>query len=105
MPSLRWKYTILILCICCAVLMLVLGLALVFGPRSRQASAAAPSVYILQDNGGYPALFQRGRSVPLRTYPTIYTHLLPEADAEALQNGIIVRSEAELQALLEDFDC
>ncbi|MDO5602631.1 MAG: BofC C-terminal domain-containing protein [Oscillospiraceae bacterium] len=97
------KKAILYLSIPLALFMLTLSLALVFGPGRVTADTPSPPVYTLKDDGGYPALFQSGKSLPLRTYPSIYTHLLPSQDAEALQNGIAVEDEEELRRLIEDF--
>ena len=40
---------------------------------------------------------------PLATYEDIYTHLLPESDVLALQQGVQVADEVELQRRLEDY--
>lgn len=101
MRDVTLKKAILYLSIPLALLMLALSLALIFG--SGHGNATSPTTaYTLRDDGGYPALFQSGKSLPLRTYPSIYTHLLPAQDAEALQNGILVENEEELRRLIED---
>ena len=41
--------------------------------------------------------------MPLATYEEIYTHLLPESDVLALQQGLYLANEAELQQRLEDY--
>ena len=43
--------------------------------------------YLLKDNGGHPALYTIDGSGPLARYDEIYTRLLPEGDALALQQG------------------
>lgn len=51
---------------------------------------------------GYLALYDRGASEPKQIYPCQVSSL-PDADRQALEDGIPVRSEEELQRLLEDF--
>lgn len=62
---------------------------------------AAPQ-YLLKDNAGHVALYAADGSGPLAQYD-IYTRLLPEADVLALQQGIAVQDEADLQQKLEDY--
>ena len=50
---------------------------------------------------GYVALFEKGHEEPRQIYPTQITSL-PEADQIALQNGIIIRNQRDLDQLLED---
>lgn len=45
----------------------------------------------------------RRRHRPLATYDDLYTRLLPESDVLALQQGVFVADEAELQRRLEDY--
>ena len=42
-------------------------------------------------------------SGPLARYDEIYTRLLPEGDALALQQGVPITDERELQKRLEDY--
>lgn len=65
---------------------------------------AMPSTaqYLLRDNGGHLALYAADGSGPLAEYD-IYTRLLPEGDVLALQQGLPVADDAELQRLLEDY--
>lgn len=51
---------------------------------------------------GYLALWAEGESSP-RTVYEIPSALLPSADQDALEKGIPVRSQRELDRLLEDF--
>ena len=51
---------------------------------------------------GYLALYDRGASEPKQIFPCQVSSL-PDADRQALEKGIPVRSEEELQRLLEDF--
>lgn len=58
--------------------------------------------YLLKDNGGHLALYTANGTGPLAEYD-IYTRLLPENDILALQEGVVVADEAELQQRLEDY--
>lgn len=58
--------------------------------------------YLLKDNAGRVALYAADGTGPLAQYD-IYTRLLPESDALALERGIAVQDEAELQRMLEDY--
>lgn len=58
--------------------------------------------YLLKDNGGHLALYTADGTGPLAEYD-IYTRLLPENDILALQEGVAVADEAELQQRLEDY--
>ena len=49
------------------------------------------------------ALYTAEGTGPLATYEEIYTRLLPESDVLALQQGVFVSDEAELQRRLEDY--
>ena len=51
---------------------------------------------------GYVALFEKGHTEPRQIFPTMVTSL-PPADQEALEQGIIIRNERDLQQLLEDY--
>ena len=59
--------------------------------------------YLLRDCAGHPALYTAEGTGPLATYEEIYTHLLPESDVLALQQGVYLANEAELQQRLEDY--
>lgn len=84
-----------------AAALLCLAAGLVWMLRGQQA-ADAPR-YILKDNGGHPALYAADGSGPLAQYEEIYTRLLPESDVLALQQGVPVADESELQKRLEDY--
>lgn len=62
-----------------------------------------PGGYLLRDNGGHLALYTAEGTGPLAEYNDIYTRLLPEQDFLALQQGVLVEDEAELQRRLEDY--
>ena len=51
---------------------------------------------------GYIALFNGGESEPRQIFPN-RVDSLPPADQQALEKGIIVRNERDLQQLLEDY--
>lgn len=60
-------------------------------------------MYLLKDNAGHVALYSGDGSGPLAQYEGIYTRLLPESDVLALQQGVPVYSETELEKRLEDY--
>ena len=70
---------------------------------ARPPPQAAPPRYLLRDCAGHPALYTAEGIGPLATYEDIYTHLLPESDVLALQQGVYLANEAELQQRLEDY--
>ena len=51
---------------------------------------------------GYLALFDPGKEEPKQIFPT-QVATLPEADQTALEEGILVRNDRDLQQLLEDY--
>ena len=51
---------------------------------------------------GYVALFDGGEEEPKQFFPTPVS-ALPAADQEALKKGIVIRSQRQLQQLLEDY--
>lgn len=51
---------------------------------------------------GYVALYDRGQAEPRQIFPTLVSSL-PEADQQALIDGILVRNDRDLQQLLEDY--
>ena len=80
---------------------LCLAAAVVWFARP-QPETAAPR-YLLKDSGGHVALYTADGIGPLATYDDLYTRLLPESDVLALQQGVFVADEAELQRRLEDY--
>ena len=98
MSNKRWFAAFAVL-LCAAALLSVVA-ASIWMFSSRAAQDAAPE-YLLRDNGGKVALYTADGDGPLAQYD-IYTHLLPQADALALQEGVPVQDEAELQRRLED---
>lgn len=81
-------------------------------PSSGQLSLAAQAVpepdaqyYLLRDSGDRVAVYRSdstGSTGTLVTVTGIYTNLLPENDVLRLRRGVLVRSERELDLLLED---
>ena len=54
----------------------------------RGQPSPAPARYLLKDSGGHVALYTADGTGPLAIYEDIYTHLLPESDVLALQQGV-----------------
>lgn len=65
-------------------------------PPTRDAN------YLLLDHKGHLALYTADGSQMLQEYD-VYTRLLPETDYIALQQGVEVQDEAQLERLLEDY--
>ena len=51
---------------------------------------------------GYVALFDQGAAEPKQIFPCP-VEALPESDLIALEEGILVRNQRDLQQLLEDY--
>ncbi len=51
---------------------------------------------------GYVAIFNAGQPEPRQIFP-MQVEFLPQADQDALNEGIIVRNDRDLQQLLEDY--
>lgn len=86
-----------------AVALLIASVCAVWfaGRGARVESAAAPR-YLLRDDAGRLALYAADGSGPLAQYPVL-TRLLPEKDLLALQEGVLVTDEEDLQKKLEDY--
>lgn len=59
-------------------------------------------VVILGAWKGYIALFDKGAKEPRQIFPTMIASL-PPSDQAALEKGITVRNERDLNKLLEDY--
>ena len=70
--------------------------------RQRLFSLLAAMAFLLGSYKGYLALWKDGRPEPFQIFP-VKTESLPDADRQALEQGIPARSEIELSSLLEDF--
>lgn len=60
------------------------------------------SYYTLRDYNGRIALFVDDSEAPKETF-NVFTDTLPEEDASKLKKGIVVKTEAELQRILEEY--
>ena len=58
--------------------------------------------FLLGIKDGYIALWRDGCNEPIAVFP-YRAHMLPEADKAALEDGITVTDELQLQQLLEDY--
>lgn len=58
--------------------------------------------FVLGSYKGYVALFNKGAEEPRQIYP-YQVSTLPPADQQALEEGIVVRTEEQLNKLLEDY--
>lgn len=92
--------------LCCSLiaalaLLCIMAAAVWFALEARRPPEE-PAGYLLMDNGGRLALYAADGTGPLAEYD-IYTRLLPEQDFLALQQGVAVADEAELQKRLEDY--
>ncbi len=82
-----------------AAICIGVGAALLLFPAGDAGDAPA---YVLKDHAGHLALYAADGSGPLAEYD-VYTRLLPEQDLLALQQGVAVADEQELQRRLEDY--
>jgi len=61
------------------------------------------ALYLVLGNWkGYIALFEKGDAEPCQIFPYQASSLPPE-DQAALEEGIVIRTEQQLQSLLEDY--
>ena len=70
--------------------------------QQRQFSALLALYLVLGSWKGYVALFRGNDEEPWQIFPTAVA-ALPEADRTKLEEGIIIRSDAALQEILEDY--
>ena len=68
----------------------------------RQISLLLALYLILGSYKGYLALFEEGNSEPKQIFPN-QVRSLPQEDQLRLEEGILVRSQYQLQQLLEDY--
>lgn len=85
-----------------AALLCVVAAAVWFARAEYDARTEEGPQYMLKDNAGYLALYTAEGEGPLTEYD-LRTRLLPEQDVLALQRGVPVQDEAELQRRLEDY--
>lgn len=70
--------------------------------RSAQMYLSLIFLFILGNHNGFIALWQGQSPLPARIFPYSVS-ALPKADQNALEKGIIVRTEEELNRILEDY--
>lgn len=70
--------------------------------KRKQMSALLLLYLVLGTWRGYVALYEGGKTEPRQIFPTT-VESLPELDQQTLENGIIVRNDRDLQALLDDY--
>ena len=68
----------------------------------RRIAAALVLYVVLGCWKGYVALFEKGREEPRQIFPTLIS-TLPPADQAALEEGIVIRNQRDLNQLLEDY--
>ena len=68
----------------------------------RYLSALLALYVILGSWKGYVAIFEKGHAEPRQIFPTAVDSL-PPVDQAALEQGIIVRNQRDLNQLLEDY--
>ena len=86
-----------------ALAVLGIAAACVWFAQAALENAQRPQPrYLLKDTGGYVSLYTADGRGPLAQYDLL-TRLLPEQDVLALQQGVPVQDEAELQQRLEDY--
>ena len=66
------------------------------------SSVIAAFLVIVGSWKGYLALFDPGKQEPKQIFPRLGSSL-PEADQKALEAGISVRNQRDLESLLEDY--
>lgn len=66
------------------------------------SSVIAAFLVIVGSWKGYLALFDPGNQEPKQIFPRLVSSL-PEADQKALEAGISVRNQRDLESLLEDY--
>jgi len=75
-------------------------------PPVREPSAVyaapSPALCILREYEQKIGIFEEGQRTPFQILD-VYVFTLPAADRKALQHGIRISSEKELQARIEDF--
>lgn len=70
--------------------------------RCKCALTVAILSMVLGSWKGYIAIFNHGEEEPRQIFPNTVASL-PQADQEALNQGIFVRTDQQMQQLLEDY--
>ena len=69
----------------------------------KRIRASLLALYVILGSWkGYIAIFEKGSTEPRQIFPVQVT-ALPPADQAALEEGIIVRNQRDLNQLLEDY--
>ncbi len=91
------KKLIIIILVFTVTLAVIIGSMLIIN-YSRENSKNP----ILKEENGQVKLFRNGNVIAI--YDDIVIDILPQKDREALKNGIEIKSEEELMAIIEDYD-
>ena len=67
-----------------------------------KVSAGYSSHLVLKEKDGTVVLY-KGKNI-IKTYDEIVISVLPKRDQEALNSGIIIRNQEQLNAIIEDYD-
>ena len=71
--------------------------------QKRQLLGVFLALYVVLGSWkGYVALFNGGESEPRQIFPN-RVDSIPPADQQALEEGIVIRNDRDLQQLLEDY--
>ena len=96
------KKFIVLLAFPLSFVMLLLSITIIFTPQASMQELNPR--YVLKDNAGSPALYEQGENIPLRTFPTIFTRLLPFEQSVNLQNGVAIQTETDLENLINEYE-
>lgn len=106
------RYQVYLLLTAMAVSAVIILLSAAKGIEREKAAAAARRAamaqrenigFVLGESNGHLALYRENSTRPYCILE-METYLLSEADLEALQEGIVVETEEELNRLLEDWN-
>jgi len=71
--------------------------------HSNQSQSTTPQIlYILKEYDGRVALYKINKEEPIEVFD-VYTDSLPYDDYLLIKNGIKIKSEAELQKIIEEY--
>lgn len=70
----------------------------------NNASSENAVLYIVKETEGKIAVFESGKSEPLYYLEEVVFKTLPEYDRQLLKSGIKVKTDKELQKVIEDYD-
>lgn len=69
---------------------------------TKQLCALLMLYVVLGSWKGYLAIFEKNEDEPRQIFPTLVS-TLPPTDQKALEEGIIVRNQRDLEQLIEDY--